>query len=620
MSKKLRRCLSLVLVIMLLASLSISGTLSASADNKTGDGLAAYAMNAYNEGWRYVWGGASYGAVDCSGLIYSYVGGGARVTEDMLYSSPESGYVSNGVPDIPGLGLWQPGHVGVYVGNGMAVDARDEISNVCYSAVSSKSWVMWFKVAGVTYGSDSSVTNNNQNTEDSNSAADDANTSVFKTLSIGSQGGEVNALQERLKGLGYFEDNTTEYFGPVTQAALMEFQTSAGLYADGIYTETVKAALFADTAPRKSALSNVNPEEPEENETDNGPTTESEAAVAVLGGSVTTDGTDSDTETVVNDESDDFDTEEYEYDESEELSEVVYELGDEDEEITNIQYILLLLGYYDYYFTGTYDDNTAYAVAQYQLDHDLDATGAVDYATLDSLYRTFRGEDEQGSEDTDTTDGLTFGSEGEDVEYLQDLLIDWGFLNEEDAFTYGVYDDATLSAVEFAQGMLGFDVDGIATDELVSALTTVQSGEKEESGFVELSQSAEPDSESDTAQSEQETLSDEGTDDIVDKDVSTDNSNATDTKNSDSVAAVMADTENAAEVTAASADNNPVVDVPKTGVIELIPKTYAAVGIVISLLIIFFAANVRYWNVSMEKRRQRAKKAVSVSSYRRGSM
>ena len=89
MSKILRRCLSLVLVIMLLASFSLGGTLNASADNKTGDGLAAYAMRAYNEGWAYVWGGASPGAVDCSGLIYSYVEGGESALGVLLDKSGE---------------------------------------------------------------------------------------------------------------------------------------------------------------------------------------------------------------------------------------------------------------------------------------------------------------------------------------------------------------------------------------------------------------------------------------------------------------------------------------------------------------------------------------------------
>ena len=38
----------------------------------TGAGLAEWALNAYNSGWSYVYGGSTPGAVDCSGLIYSY--------------------------------------------------------------------------------------------------------------------------------------------------------------------------------------------------------------------------------------------------------------------------------------------------------------------------------------------------------------------------------------------------------------------------------------------------------------------------------------------------------------------------------------------------------------------
>ena len=66
-------------------------------------------------------------------------------------SASEVGYVSNVIPRIHGLGLWQPGHVGIYVGGGMAVDARDEASDMVYHNVSSKSWQKWFKVAGVNY-------------------------------------------------------------------------------------------------------------------------------------------------------------------------------------------------------------------------------------------------------------------------------------------------------------------------------------------------------------------------------------------------------------------------------------------------------------------------------------
>lgn len=64
--------LSLLLSIIMIFSVITVGTVSMSAETSTGIGLCAYALNAYNEGWPYVWGGASYGAVDCSGLIYSY--------------------------------------------------------------------------------------------------------------------------------------------------------------------------------------------------------------------------------------------------------------------------------------------------------------------------------------------------------------------------------------------------------------------------------------------------------------------------------------------------------------------------------------------------------------------
>ena len=638
MSKKLRKCLSLVLAIMLLASLSVFGTLNASADYKTGDGLAAYAMTAYNEGWRYVWGGASYGAVDCSGLIYSYVGGGARVTEDMLYSSPESGYVSDGVPDIPGLGLWQPGHVGVYIGNGMAVDARDEISNVCYSAVSSKSWVMWFKVAGITYGGETSVANDNQNTEKTNSAASDKDNSVSNKvsdiLSLGSQGKDVNALQERLKELGYFTDDTTDYFGTVTQSALIEFQISAGLTGDGIFTEEVKTALFADNAPAKLLSSNVNPEET--TESDNEETDEELEA--------DTDSTDViepdvDEITLADSESDlEFETEtasdisemQVEISDTDtSFSDIIFRTGDEDEEITNIQYILILLGYYDFDLTSVYDDNTAYAVAQYQLDNNLDATGFVDTETYNSLYAAFGGNDSEADTDT-VTDVLTVGDEGEDVESLQQSLLDWGYLDENDDYTQGVYDETTQNAVEFAQGMFGLEPDGNATEELVSALT-IEEYEEEET-VPQRSFAADTESDTESVQAADENVSDTDSVEITSLNVDTDteeltvqtvsNSDSTDsttdTANNDS----SSDTDSEKKTTeTASSSNSEVktVDVPQTGVITLYPKTVATVGIIVSLLIIFFASNVHYWNVSMEKRKQRARKAVSVSAYRRSS-
>lgn len=623
MSKKLRKCLSLVLAIMLLASLSVFGTLNASADYKTGDGLAAYAMTAYNEGWSYVWGGASYGAVDCSGLIYSYVGGGARVTEDMLYSSPESGYVSDGVPDIPGLGLWQPGHVGVYIGNGMAVDARDEISNVCYSAVSSKSWVMWFKVAGITYGGETSVTNNNQKAEKTDSEARNNDKSVdnkvFAVLSLGSQNEEVNALQERLKELGYFTDDTTDYFGTITQSALTEFQISAGLTADGIFTEEVKTALFADNAPAKVISSNVNPEETTESENE-----DTDEEIESETDEITDADSESDTEFETETESDISDTEtetETEVSDTDTSSSVViYRIGDEDEEITNIQYILILLGYYDFDLTSIYDDNTAYAVAQYQLDNNLDATGFVDAKTFNSLYGTFSGK--TGTSDTDTQTDVTTNNNADEV---QSTHTDEGYLDKNSDTENGVSDEPSQETVENTQNVLSHNSNASAKQEIVSAYSSQEENDAEKTLSSQLSYAAnsESDTESDT-ESNQDTAEESETDtDSVESTASTVQSDTDEIVVNNTPCARIEDAKND-NAGVKSVDNTykchvTEVDIPQTGVITIYPKAIATVGIIVSLLIIFFVSNVHYWNVSMEKRKQRARKAVSVSAYRRSS-
>jgi len=144
---------SLIAAVMMLSCFNMM----AFADAKTGHGMAEWALRAYNEGWKYVYGGSVEGTVDCSGLIRSYIngGGGAKA---LLNASPESGDIDD-MPNIIGLGLWCDGHAGVYVGKNdsgtnMAVDARNSRVNVVYSTMDSRSWnpwVKWFKIEGVEY-------------------------------------------------------------------------------------------------------------------------------------------------------------------------------------------------------------------------------------------------------------------------------------------------------------------------------------------------------------------------------------------------------------------------------------------------------------------------------------
>ena len=146
------------------------------AETKAGVGLSEHVLKAYEEGWQYSYG--AYGqrsggtrATDCSGLIKSYlwwtgdssdpnpslmsVGGGASA---MLNSATESGTIDysdeSSLPRVHGLILYQPGHVGVYVGNNMAVDNRDYGVNIKYEKVFGRSrnkWTMWFKLPQITY-------------------------------------------------------------------------------------------------------------------------------------------------------------------------------------------------------------------------------------------------------------------------------------------------------------------------------------------------------------------------------------------------------------------------------------------------------------------------------------
>lgn len=66
-------------------------------------------------------------------------------------------------------------------------------------------------------------------------------------LQAGSSGPEVSQVQTQLQSLGFFNGTIDGNFGPDTQAAVMQFQTSQGLTADGIVGPQTFNALFGST-------------------------------------------------------------------------------------------------------------------------------------------------------------------------------------------------------------------------------------------------------------------------------------------------------------------------------------------------------------------------------------
>lgn len=398
--RNLKKILSISVAVVILASVCLAGTMSSNASG-TGAGLAEWALNAYYSHWSYVYGGASPGAVDCSGLIYSYCGGERCNLE---YVTPEIGYVSSGIPRVHGLGLHQPGHFGVYIGDGMAVDARNESSGVCYESVSGKSWVEWFKVAACTYitngweqfngnyyyyengeyvvntsreiggitynfnssgasdktpadmnavannsGSSSSSSKSSSSSSSGSSSGGSSSSSKSTVLKVGSSGDSVTKLQERLSELGFYNGEITGYFGEMTEAAYKKFQNAAGLSADGIAGKDERELLYSDSAPVAETEDNDKSENEEKNEESDGS----------------------------------------------------YSVGSQGDEVSAIQQQLFDLGYYSGEVTGYFGELTEQAVMDFQSINGLEVTGVVDDATYELMFSMTPAEDtsEEYSED-----------------------------------------------------------------------------------------------------------------------------------------------------------------------------------------------------------------------------
>jgi cell wall-associated NlpC family hydrolase len=94
-------------------------------------------------GWKYVWGAAREGAVDCSGaftLAFKRLGswmyhGSNTMYTTYSYDKGEAG----AVPVLPGMAVYKYSkltkwhHVGLYVGGGLTIEAKGALYGVIYS-------------------------------------------------------------------------------------------------------------------------------------------------------------------------------------------------------------------------------------------------------------------------------------------------------------------------------------------------------------------------------------------------------------------------------------------------------------------------------------------------------
>lgn len=178
-------------------TIDISGFVSPHTKNNRD--LAAYAVQAWEHGWGYVWGtfgnvltesmlqykleqypdiGASEAFIrehwlgrrttDCVGLLKGYgwlnpdtltidynTNGMPDYTADQMYASAAEHGTDYGsmdsMPEIIGLGLWKQGHWGVYVGNGYAIEAMGTQYGVVRTMVEGRGWQGWCKIPYINY-------------------------------------------------------------------------------------------------------------------------------------------------------------------------------------------------------------------------------------------------------------------------------------------------------------------------------------------------------------------------------------------------------------------------------------------------------------------------------------
>lgn len=168
-------------------------------------------------------------------------------------------YASNGVPDMgegdmihacalvstdfsnieAGEVVWLPGHIGIYVGDGLVAECTPSWSDGCQLTACNRSisghnrrdWVKHGRLPWLRYGS---------------AVATAQGAPVLPMLRKGSTGETVKAMQLLLMGRGYHlpRFGADGEFGDETAAALLNYQKAAGLTPDAICGNNTWRALL----------------------------------------------------------------------------------------------------------------------------------------------------------------------------------------------------------------------------------------------------------------------------------------------------------------------------------------------------------------------------------------
>lgn len=181
--------------------------------------------NQYPKQYEWEYEGETAKVHDCVGLIKGYLWSenpedknpkydpAQDKSANALYTACKSKGEMSTMPEVPGILVFFPGHVGVYIGGGEVIEARSRRYGVYKSKLADRPWKTWGYCPYISY-------------EQKMISLE------LPVLKKGAKGTSVKAMQILL--IGYGADIEADgSFGGATLRALKVYQEAVGLEADG---------------------------------------------------------------------------------------------------------------------------------------------------------------------------------------------------------------------------------------------------------------------------------------------------------------------------------------------------------------------------------------------------
>jgi peptidoglycan hydrolase-like protein with peptidoglycan-binding domain len=268
-------------------------------------------------------------------------------------------------------------------------------------------------------------------------------TVVYKQLSTGDSGDDVQKLQQRLKDLKYYTGAVDGRYGSALTTAVKRFQSTLGLDTTGIATANLQRMIYSSAAPTYTGNSY----------TDTGDTTSFDQTDDQNYDATPTKKPSTSSSDSSNDESD--------------TGYTTLSYGDSGTKVRNLQSSLKTLGYYSGAVDGVYGSGTVAAVKRFEQAYGKTQTGIATVALQTKLFsgdaKPYTQATPAPAQGTSSYVTLKPGDTGDRVKQLQQRLKELGYFT---ASVGGNYLTETSKAVKAFQDALGLDTTGIATASL----------------------------------------------------------------------------------------------------------------------------------------------------------